>query len=63
MEFTPKKLIKTYNNEWFTIKNNFNQNLHYRLYKKCIFTVNYLLLYVLTKFRCTLHEDGDNVET
>jgi hypothetical protein len=30
--------------------------------KKCVFTVNYLMLYVLKEFRCKLHKDGDNAK-
>jgi len=42
--------------------NNFNHNPHYWHQNKCIFIVNYLSLYVVKKFWCKLHEDGDKPE-
>ena len=37
--------------------------LYYLHYKKCMFILNYLLLYVLMKFWCKISEDGDSAET
>ena len=40
-----------------------NHNLNYWLHNKCMFIINYLLLYVSIELWCKISEDGDNAET
>jgi len=46
----------------FYVYNNFNQTARLTS-SKCMFIVNYVLLYVLMKSRCKLHEDGNAKKT